>query len=108
MKKFETRRIVELRSNICAITQSELIREEDVPYLCEIINIAKGHYDRPKDFFLAWERMLIMKDGNHELITSPSLSLAEALFMLFYEQPKADARKHFSIFCKLVNQQYDE
>ncbi len=108
MKIFKTKKIEELRSSICTVAQSELIREEDVPYLCEIINIAKDYYNRPKDFFLAWERMLIMKDNNHELINTTDLSLAEALFMLFYEVPKAEARKHFSIFCKLVHQQYGE
>lgn len=102
MRIFEKTKIEGLRPNKWPIVREEAIRKEDAPYLYEIVKEAKEYIQRPKDFYLAWEKMLAMKSINTGLPATSSLTLSEALYVLFLEVPYNDVRKHYDAFSQLV------
>ncbi len=103
MKIFEKNEIVELRPDKWPVaTQGETLHKEDVPYLHKIIDEAKKYYQRPKDFLLAWERMLAMKSSSAGLPADSSLTLPEALYLLFLEVSYDYTREHFSAFVEIL------
>ncbi len=111
-RKLQTSNLFSIKEDIVPLIPAEwpalaegenFLHAEQVPYLKEIVELAKAKGYSTENLLTAWAKIMGMKSKRAPYPVSEDVEVAEALYALFYEPSYYETKKHFPSFVDFAN-----
>lgn len=111
-RKLQTSNLFSIKEDIVPLIPAEwpalaegenFLHAEQIPYLKELIELAKAKGYSTEHLLMGWAKLMGMKSKNAQYPISNEVDFTDALHSLFYEVSYFDTKKHYPSFVDFAN-----